>query len=159
MSKMKKTFSSHIEDGLTFMGDSIHRAVISAKDHELETIKLGLISDDEKLRMLKRDLYEAARVGNAERVEVLNRAISFAGARLGNRHSFSQQLETDRKHRNSPTEQIYGILNSIILLGLLAAFFSFPATKVCDALSSHTQACQISRVIPTAISRFFSEPK
>ena len=83
---MKKIFSSHIEDGLTFLGNGIHRAVMEAKDHELETIKLGLISDDEKLRMLKRDLYEAARVGNADRVAVLRTAISFAGARLGNRH-------------------------------------------------------------------------
>ncbi len=70
MSKMKKTFGTHIEDGLTFMGNGIHRAVMEAKDHELETIKLGLISDGEKLRMLKRDLYEAARSrGNPEHIQ------------------------------------------------------------------------------------------
>ena len=82
----KRTFGQNIEDGLTELGDGIHRAVMEAKDHELETIKFGLISDDDKLRMLKRDLYEAARVGNADRVAVLRSAISFAGARLGNRH-------------------------------------------------------------------------
>ena len=60
---MKKTFGTHIKDGLTGLGDGIHRAVMEAKDHELETIKLGLISDEDKLRMLKRDLYDAARVG------------------------------------------------------------------------------------------------
>ena len=146
---MKKIFSSHIEDGLTFLGNGIHRAVMEAKDHELETIKLGLISDDEKLRMLKRDLYEAARVGNADRVAVLRTAIA----------TISNQLETERNHRNSPTELMFGFLNSTILLGLLAAFLSFPSTWVCDALSSHSQACQSFRVIPGAISRFFSEPK
>lgn len=144
---MKKIFSEHIEDGLTFLGDGIHRAVMEAKDHELETIKLGLISDDEKLRMLKRDLYEAARVGNADRVAVLRTAIA----------TISNQLEAERKHRNSPVEFTIGICNSIILLAILATFISFPATWVCG--KNQSQACQVSRVIPSVISKFFSEPK
>lgn len=53
----KKSFGQHVEDGLTFLGD----AHIKGKDHELETLKLGLLTDEEKLRMLKQDLYRQAR--------------------------------------------------------------------------------------------------
>ena len=145
----KRTFGQNIEDGLTFMGNGIHRAVMEAKDHELETIKLGLISDEEKLRMLKRDLYDAARVGNADRVAVLRTAIA----------TISNQLETERNHRNSPVEQIYGILHSSILLAILAASFSFPMAWSCNVFHSQSKACQVSRIIPMATIKFFSEPK
>lgn len=150
MIRTKKTFGEHIEDGLTFMGDGIHRAVKETRDHELEYIKSGWISDVEKLKMLKRDLYEAARShATAEHIQNLTRAIA----------TISNQIETDRNYRNSPVYQIYGILNSIILLSILAAFFSFPATWVCNVSKSQSKACQVSRVIPTATLQFFSEPK
>ena len=150
MAMPKRTFGQNIEDGLTFLGDGIHRAVMEAKNHELETIKLGLISDSDKLRMLKRDLYEAARSrANPEHIQNLRSAIA----------TISQQLENERNHRNSPTELMFGFLNSIILLGLLAAFVSFPVAWTCDGFNSHSQACEGARVIPKVTVRFFKEPK
>ena len=147
---MKKTFGQNIVDGLTILGDGIHRTVVEAKDHELETIKLGLISDNEKLRMLKQDLYQAARSrANPEHIQNLRIAIN----------TISNQLETERNHRNSPTEQIYGILNSIILLAILAASFSFPLAWSCNLFHSQSKACQVSRVVPYSVLKFISEPK
>ena len=146
---MKKTFGEHLEDGLTGLGNSISRTVIEARNHELEYIKSGWTSDEEKLRMLKRDLYEAARCRNSDpqHIQNLRSAISTIG----------QQLEADRNHRNSPIELISSILNSIILLGLVATFLSFPTTWSCNLINNHSQACQVSRVIPTSIFTFFSE--
>ena len=150
MAYPKKTFGQHLEDGLTFMGDGIYNAVKESKDHELETIKLGFISDEEKLRMLKRDLYEAARSrANPEHIQNLRNAINI----------ISQQLETERTYRNSLGYQITGILNSIILLGILAASFSFPMAWGCGVIKSQSQACQVSRILPSTTIKFFSEPK
>lgn len=147
---MKKTFGQNIEDGLTFLGDGIHRAVVEAKDHELETIKLGLISDEDKLKMLNQELYRAATGrANPEHIHSLRTAIA----------TISNQLETERNHRNSPTEQLYGILNSIILLGILGFSLSFPMAWSCNLISSQSKACQVSRVIPYSVIRFFSEPR
>ena len=150
MIRTKKTFGEHVEDGLTFMGDGIYNAVKESKDHELETIKLGFISDEEKLRMLKRDLYESARGrANSEHIQNLRSAIN----------TLSTQVENERTYRNSLGYQLTGILNSIILLSTLTAFFSFPATWTCNVFKNQSQACQVSRVIPSKIFQFFNEPK
>ena len=52
-----------VYNGLTNLGSSIERTTKAKQDHELESIKLGLISDEVKLRMLKQDLYNATRLG------------------------------------------------------------------------------------------------
>ena len=133
MAYPKRTFGQHIEDGLISLGQSIHKTVIDAKNHELEDWKLdqklGFCSDEDKLKSLKRCLYEAATArANPEHIQNLTRAIA----------TISEQLETDRNYRNSPVYQIYGILNSMILLSILAAFLSFPATWVCNVSLSQS---------------------
>ena len=154
MAYPKRTFGQHIEDGLISLGQSIHKTVIDAKNHELEDLrldqKLGFCSDEDKLKSLKRCLYEAATArANPEHIQNLRSAIA----------TISEQLETERRYRNSPIYFTAGVINSIILLGMLAAFFSFPATWVCNVGKNQSKACEASRVIPKATFQFFSEPK
>ena len=151
MAYPKKTFGQHIEDGLTFMGDGIHQAVVQQKDHELEGIKSGFIRDEGKLQILKQELYKVVISGNGnpEHIQNLRSAIT----------TISNQLENERNHRNTLSYHLYGILNSIILLGILTTFFSFPVTWVCNVSKSQSKACQVSRIIPKETFQFFSEPK
>ena len=153
MAYPKRTFGQHVESGLISLGQSIHKTVIDAKNHELEDLrldqKLGFCSDEDKLRSLKRVLYESATSrANPEHIQNLTRAIA----------TISNQLEAERNHRNSFTEKLYGILNSIILLGILAASFSFPMAWSCNLINSQSKACQVSRIVPYSVIRFFSEP-
>ncbi|MDF5716336.1 MAG: hypothetical protein PUP93_21265 [Rhizonema sp. NSF051] len=150
MAYPKKTFGQHLEDGLTFMGDGIYNAVKESKDHELQTIKLGFISDEEKLKMLKRQLYQSAMGrGDSEYITNLRSVIT----------TLSNQLENERNYQNTLSYHIYGILNSAILLAILAASLSFPMAWGCGVAKNQSQACQVSRVIPYSVIKFFSEPK
>lgn len=154
MMQTKKSLGQHIESGLSNLGYYIHKTVIDSKDHELQNWKadqkLGYMSDLDKLKLLKRYLYEAATSrANAEYIKCLRIAID----------SISEQIENARRYRNSLGYQVSGILNSIILLSILAAFFSFPATWVCNISKSQSQACQVSRVIPMTTFQFFSDSK
>ncbi len=142
----RRDFGTRIEEIVTHIGDEICRV----NDHELHDIRIGRISDESKLTMLKQELYVAARNGrDSEYIRNLQRAIE----------TISNQLEADRNHRNSPVEQIYGILNSSILLAFLAATLSFPSAWGCNLVKSNSQFCQVSRVLPTATFKFFSNPK
>ncbi len=150
MTRTQKTFGENIESGLTNLGDRIHDAVKEARDNELEHIKSGWISDVEKLKMLKRDLYAAVRGrGDTEYIQNLRSAIA----------TLSNAVETERTYRNSLSYQITGILNSIILLLVLGAGLSFPATWICDDSNNQSSACKVSRAIPTATFKFFTEAK
>ncbi|MEO1558107.1 MAG: hypothetical protein AAFS12_00285 [Cyanobacteria bacterium J06632_19] len=55
--------SEAIYNGLTNLGDSYQRSRLAKQAHELESIKLGLIDDSVKLKMLKRKLYNDAMDG------------------------------------------------------------------------------------------------
>ena len=93
----KTTLAQHIEYGLTHIADRIYQIHSEVKDRELETISLGLFPDEEKLKHLKADLYRKARSrGDSQDIQNLTIAIA----------TISNQLETERKHRNSPVEQM-----------------------------------------------------
>lgn len=154
MTHARKTFGQYFESGLTNLGDRIHQTVTDAKNQELEdlklSIKLGFMSDEQKLQSLKRVLYDAAvSRANPEHIQNLRSAIA----------TISNQLENERTYRNSLGYQITGIINSIILLSTLAVFFSFPATWTCNVFKNQSQACQASRIIPTKVFQFFTNPK
>ena len=65
--------SEAIYNGLTNLGNSIERTNKAKRDYKLESIKLGLIPDHEKLHMLKQQLYHDSRVGKD--TEQLGKAI------------------------------------------------------------------------------------
>ena len=140
-----KKVGTYIEELITHISNEM----IRVKDHDLEYIKLGLMSDPEKLRVLKQELYRASiSRANTEHISNLKTAINL----------ISQQLENERQFQGSFTYQMYGIFNSIILLSILATGFSFPMAWTCNLINSQSKACQVSRVIPYSLIRFFSEP-
>ncbi|MBW4449191.1 MAG: hypothetical protein KME22_03920 [Hassallia sp. WJT32-NPBG1] len=76
----------------------------------------GFISDREKLIILKQQLYRMARAG--ENTADLRRAID----------CITEGLEAENRENNSFLNQLSGITNSLILIGLIATAGSYTLT-------------------------------
>lgn len=144
----KTTLGQHIEYGLTRLGESIRESVKANLDGELMDIKLGLMSDEEKLRFLKQDLYQAARGrGSSEHIENLKCAIA------------TIEESIDRKHRRD-TEPV-ATINSFICTGVALSFlivcFSLPVTALCQ--QSRSPFCNTSRQITNTVFSQFQSPQ
>lgn len=101
---------------------------------------LGLISDNEKLVILKRQLYCAVRANQP--TTDLRRAID----------CLQEGLDAEMREKNSFNSQLSGITNSLILIAILAIGLSYTVTKNCDGFNS--QLCKDARIIPNAIARY-----
>lgn len=55
--------SEALYKGLTNLGESLRKINKDKQDFELESINLGLVSDDVRLRILKQELFRNARAG------------------------------------------------------------------------------------------------
>lgn len=148
----KKSFGEHIEDGLSLLGDGfssfgerIYKIHRESREHNDESISLGLISDTDKLRMLKADLYRKARAeGN---VKDLVSAITTIEA------SLYQQFQRD----NTLEAVASRFITSLFLVGITAVTLSFPITYACGHSQSHF--CRNSGVLTDWVTSEFQKPQ
>lgn len=144
----KTTFGQHLEYGLTNLGKSIYESVKAQQDGELLDIKLGLMRDEEKLRFLKQDLYQAARArGNAEHLVNLKNAIA----------TIEESIERKHRRDTEPVATINSFICTLFWMSFLLGCFSFPVTAVCQ--NYHSLFCNNSRAISNAVWNYFQEPK
>ena len=101
---------------------------------------LGFISDNEKLIILKRQLYRAA-IANQPTAD-LRRTID----------CLQEGLYAENREKNSFNSQLSAITNSLILIIIIATGLSYVGTKNCGNYSSHL--CRDVRVIPDAIDNY-----
>ena len=115
---------------------------------ELRRIKNGRLSDQEKIDILKNDLFWAVEDGKptGEIVEAI--------ARIQQCKSEDRELEV--KHLNSFTAQINGVLGAMVLLTIAVTAFSYLALPLCKR--SESKFCVGARVIPDYIYDIFREP-
>jgi hypothetical protein len=138
------TLGHHLETGLTNLGASLERIAATVRQQHQESISLGLISDDEKLKYLKAELFRRIKTGMPTH-EVTDALELF----------LEMQKQEDQRF-NSLSVQIDRFLTSAIILGIAATAVSFVATWQCG--SSRSPICQKARVIPDSIVRQFQEP-
>ncbi|MGI8501125.1 MAG: hypothetical protein ACR2LR_08285 [Hassallia sp.] len=101
---------------------------------------LGFISDNEKIVILKQQLYCAAKANQS--TTNLHRAID----------CLQQGLDAEMREKNSFNSQLSGITNSLILIAIIATGLSYAVTKNCGNSSSHL--CRDARIIPDAVSNY-----
>jgi len=140
----KKTLGQHIEQGLTYLADRGYQIQRENREHNDESISLGLVSDADKLRMLKADLYRKARAGGE--VEELCSAIEILETSL--------QLEFQRQNTLEAVAARFCV--SCFLIISTVTILSFPATWICG--SSQSRVCQNSRAISSFVTGQFKEP-
>lgn len=97
-----------IYQGLTNIGQSLERSKQTKLDHELESIKLGLVSDTKKIQILKQDLYRNLRVG--KETEELRKAIALLRREI-NEEAEEKQL--------SASTFLHTICNILGVVGML----------------------------------------
>lgn len=135
----------HIETGLTNLGNALERAKQNDIDWQRESYQLGLISDEDKIRVLIQELYRKAHVGKD--TSDLRAVIEM----------ISNRVEDERAYRHSLPNQLNAIARSVIALLLLATLGSYTTAPICN--SSQSRFCKDARRIPSVINRYFSEPK
>ena len=122
--------SEAIYNGLTNLGESLRRMNIDSKNHELESIKLGLVPDYEKLRMLKQKLYCEVRLGKD--TKDLREAI----------HLLRKEVDRQVKARVFYEESLAYFFRDIILFAALAGGFSIFTTFTVNICSNrNSQYC------------------
>ena len=109
---------------------SITGVNIDSKNHELESIKLGLVPDYEKLRMLKQKLYCEVRLGKD--TKDLREAI----------HLLRKEVDRQVKGRVFYEESLAYFFRDIILFAALAGGFSIFTTFTVNICSNrNSQYC------------------
>ena len=122
---------------------TIDERVDNAATRQKTREDIGFISDDEKLIILKQELYRTAR--NGEPTADLRRAID----------CIQEGLDAQSKERHSFNSQLSGISNSLILIAALAIGLSYLISGNCSNKSS--QLCRDARMIPNAISDYLAD--
>ena len=115
---------------------------------ELRRIKNGRLSDQEKIDILKNDLFWAVEDGKptGEIVEAIARI----------QQCKSEDRELELKHLNSFTAQTNGWRGAIVVLTIAVTAFSYLALPICQ--QSQSKFCVGARVIPDYIYDSFREP-
>lgn len=119
--------SEAIYNGLTNLGDSIERTNKVKRDYKLESIKLGLIPDHEKLHMLKQQLYRDSRTGKD--TEQLRKTIKLL------RNEVTIKNKAQAKSTANIAYTLNQFLNLLIIFGGLYWFANQIQTK-CPRIDS-----------------------
>lgn len=124
---------------------------IIKRNHEWheESIALGLISDEEKLRMLKRDLYSEVRLSNPNQQKILNLTSAIQLLEEIKNAELNREREI-LKLKLTFWGQFNEICNVVLILGIFLVIGSFANQFICTNLNS--QLCNKSR-IPTPVEK------
>lgn len=117
-----------IYQGLTNIGQSLERSKQTKLDHELESIKLGLVTDTKKIQILKQDLYRNLRVG--KETEELRKAITLL------RHEINEEAE---EKQLSASTFLYTIANTLGVIGIIV----LANTAIFHCPSNNSRFCKL----------------
>lgn len=141
----KKTLGQHIEQGLTYLADRGYQIQRENREHNDESISLGLVSDADKLRMLKADLYRKARAGGE------------VGDLVAAIETLETSLQLEFQRQNTLEAVAARFCTSCFLIVIGATILSFPTTWICG--SNQSRVCQNSKAISTTVVSQFLKPK
>ncbi|MGF1674304.1 MAG: hypothetical protein ACFCUV_11565 [Rivularia sp. (in: cyanobacteria)] len=131
-----------IYTGLTNLGNGINSAIEKQIAWNRENRETGLLPDDEKLQLLKYDLYRNARTGKD--TSELRKAIN----------SLSNEIERETAFNNSLTTQLNTFINTVLVLGLSGIFVSFLVTGL--GCRNQSKFCGDTANISNSIIKYFT---
>lgn len=130
-----------IRDGLTNLGNGIDRAVDKQIAWNKENRKTGLLPDEEKLRLLKYELYRDVRA-NKDTTE-LRKAVAL----------LSNEIDKDRDYENSFATQLNKVCELLILIAVSTIAISFLVTK--SGCPYQSKFCADTSYISNSITKYF----
>lgn len=134
--KFLKWFQSHNRSGK-----------VSHIRHELARIKNGQMCDQEKINILKNDLFWA--VQDEKPTDKIVEAIAIL------QECKTNDSSQENKRSSSFTAQFNGVLGAMVMLSVAVTAFSYLSMPLCGLKQS--KFCVVSRVIPGYISGIFRE--
>lgn len=134
--------SEAIHNGLTNLGNSIDRATDKQLAWKRENREIGLLPDDEKLRLLKYQLYRDVRAGKD--TQELRKTIAL----------LSNEIDRDRSYESS----FIGLLNQIISLWLLIGVSTIAVSFLVTGLGCPNQSkfCADTANVSNSITKYFT---
>ena len=137
-----------IYKGLTNLGAFIKEAKQDQIEHEQSIYKTGWLSDSEKLRLLKYDLYSSTSARAPEKhLRQLRQTITL----------LSKEVQIEHGRRYSLPNQLNQIAKAVIGLLVLATVGSYAIqlSNICNGQNS--KFCRDSLVIPSSVKRYFQD--
>lgn len=134
--------SEAIHNGLTNLGNSIDRATDKQLAWKRENRETGLLPDEEKLRLLKYQLYRDVRTGKD--TSELRKTIAL----------LSNEIDRDRSYESS----FAGLLNQICSLWLLIGVSTIAVSFLVTGLGCPNQSkfCADTANVSNSITRYFT---
>uniref|UniRef100_A0A0C1R7G3 Uncharacterized protein n=1 Tax=Tolypothrix bouteillei VB521301 TaxID=1479485 RepID=A0A0C1R7G3_9CYAN len=149
--KTLETGINRLATGIENFGESIYRTIKESREHHEESVSLGLISDDEKLLLLKAELYRQARLTEGK----INNLVSAIATLEQVKQAEFDRKQSELKQRLSFPSQLEATCSLAIVLVIALIAGSYFATYKCG--KSRSQFCSNARVIPTQIEMFFKD--
>ena len=131
-----------IRDGLTNLGNSIDRATDKQLAWKRENREIGLLPDEEKLRLLKYQLYRDVRRGKD--TSELRKTIAL----------LSNEIDRDRSYENSFVELLNQVCSLLLMAGASAVFISFLVTGL--GCRNQSKFCADTAIVSNTITRYFT---
>lgn len=131
-----------IRDGLTNLGNSIDRATDKQLAWKRENCETGLLPDEEKLRLLKYQLYRDVRTGKD--TSELRKTITL----------LSNEIDRGRSYENSFVGLLNQICSLLLIAGASAVLISFLATGL--GCRNQSRFCADTSSISNSITKYFT---
>lgn len=131
-----------IYTGLTNLGNGIDRAIEKQIAWNRENRETGLLPDEEKLRLLKYDLYRDARAGKD--TSELRKAINI----------LSKEIERETAFSSSLTNQLNTFTNTVLVVGVSAIVGSFLVTGL--GCRNQSKFCADTANVSNSITKYFT---
>ena len=134
--------SEAIHNGLTNLGNGIDRATDKQLAWKRENREIGLLPDEEKLRLLKYQLYRDVRAGKD--TQELRKTIAL----------MSNEIDRDRSYENS----FVGLLNQTCSLLLMASVSAVIVSFLVTGLGCPNQSkfCADTKNVSNSITKYFT---
>lgn len=128
--------------GLTNLGNGIDRAIDKQVAWNRENRETGLLPDEEKLRLLKYDLYRDVRAGKD--TQELRKAINL----------LSNEIDRSRAYEDSLITQVNRVCNLLIVIAVSTVVISFLATGL--GCRNQSRFCADTARISDSITKYFT---
>ena len=128
--------------GLTNLGNGIDRAVDKQIAWNKENRETGLLPDEEKLRLLKCELYRDVRAGKD--TQELRKTIAL----------ISSEIDKDRDYENCFATQLNKVCELLILMAVSTIAVSFIATGL--GCPNQSKFCAGTANVSNTITRYFT---
>lgn len=134
--------SEAIHNGLTNLGNSINRATDKQLAWNRENRDTGLLPDEEKLRLLKYDLYRDVRAGKD--TSELRKTIAL----------LSNEIDRDRSYESSFIKILNQTCSLLLMAGASAVIVSFLVTGL--GCPNQSKFCADTKKVSNSITKYFT---